>query len=72
MGGLIEGTWQLLAGQIVSVLLTLVYCFVVSFVLMKVVDLLMRKLTGKGAAMTYIEQMIGTDIIEHGEPSYLM
>ena len=50
----------------------LVYCFVVSFVLMKVVDLLMRKFTGKGAAMTESEQMIGTDIIEHGEPSYLM
>ena len=72
MGGLIEGTWQLLAGQVVSVLLTLVYCFVVSFVLMKIVDLLMRKFTGRGAAMTESEQMIGTDIIEHGEPSYLM
>ena len=72
MGGLIEGTWQLLAGQVVSVLLTLVYCFVVSFVLMKVVDLLMKKVTGRGAAMTESEQMIGTDIIEHGEPSYLM
>ena len=72
MGGLIEGTWQLLAGQVVSVLLTLVYCFVVSFILMKVVDLIMRKITGKGAALTESEQMIGTDIIEHGEPSYLM
>ena len=29
MGGLIEGTWQLLAGQLVSILITLVYCFVV-------------------------------------------
>ena len=72
MGGLIEGTWQLLAGQVVSVLLTLVYCFVVSFILMKVVDLIMRRITDKGATLTESEQMIGTDIIEHGEPSYLM
>lgn len=72
MGGLIEGTWQLLAGQLVSILITLVYCFVVSFILMKIVDFLLNKITGRGSALTESEQMIGSDVIEHGEPSYLM
>ena len=72
-GGLIEGSVNLFAGQVVSVLITLVYCFVVSFVIMKVIDYVMRN-TGsrKGAALSESEQMIGADTIEHGEPSYVM
>ena len=72
MGGLIEGGWELLAGQLVSVAVTLVYCFVVSFVLMKVLDIVSKRLTGKGAALSESEQMIGADVIEHGESSYVM
>ena len=72
MGGLIEGGWELLVGQAVSVAITLVYCFVVSFVLMKIVDLLFNRIAGHGAALTENEQMVGSDIIEHGEPSYIM
>ena len=72
MGGLIEGGWQLLAGQLVSVAVTLLYCFVVSFVLMKLLDTVSRKVTGKGAALSESEQMIGADVIEHGESSYVM
>ena len=70
-GGLIEGGVNLLGGQIVSVLITLVYCFVVSFVIMKVIDIVMRRM-GRGATMTESEQMIGADTVEHGEPSYVM
>ena len=70
-GGLIEGGVSLLGGQIVSVLITLVYCFVVSFVIMKVIDIVMRRM-GRGATMTESEQMIGADTVEHGEPSYVM
>ena len=72
MGGLIEGGWQLLAGQLVSVAVTLLYCFVVSFVLMKLLDTVSKKVTGKGAALSESEQMIGADVIEHGESSYVM
>ncbi|MDO5862302.1 MAG: ammonium transporter [Thermoplasmata archaeon] len=72
IGGLIEGEWTMLVGQLVNVVFTLVYCFVVSFVIMKVIDVVMKKATGKGAALTEEEQMIGSDIIEHGEPAYVM
>lgn len=72
-GGLIAGNVDLLAGQIISVVVTLVYCFVVSFVLMKVIDYAMKHVAGKkGASLSESEQMIGSDIIEHGEQSYLM
>ena len=71
-GGLIEGQLDLLAGQIISVIVTLVYCFVVSFVLMKVIDLVMRRFNGKGAVLSESEQLVGSDIVDHGEQSYLM
>lgn len=71
-GGLIAGQVDLLAGQVVSVLITLAYCFVVSFVIMKAVDYVMGRLNGgKGAALSESEQMVGSDVVEHGEPSYL-
>lgn len=70
-GGLIEGSLNLLGGQVASVVITLVYCFVVSFVIMKVIDLVMKRI-GKGAALTESEQMVGADTVEHGEPSYVM
>lgn len=72
-GGLIAGQVDLLAGQVVSVLVTLVYCFVVSFVLMKVIDYVMKSVgEKKGASLSESEQMVGSDIVEHGESSYLM
>ena len=71
-GGLIQGQVDLLAGQVVSVVITLVYCFVVSFVLMKVIDLVMRGFNGKGAVLSESEQLVGSDIVDHGEQSYLM
>lgn len=64
---------NLFAGQVVSVVITMVYCFVVSFVIMKAIDYVLRNAgSRKGAALTESEQMIGADTIEHGEPSYLM
>lgn len=71
-GGLIYGHADLLAGMVINVVITLVYCFVVSYVLMKALDIVLRRTTGKGAALSESEQMIGADIIEHGESSYLM
>ena len=71
-GGLIEGHVDLLAGQVVSVVITLVYCFAVSFVLMKAIDLVMRRFNGKGAVLSESEQLVGSDIVDHGEQSYLM
>ena len=71
-GGLIEGQADLLAGQVVSVVITLVYCFAVSFVLMKAIDLVMRRFNGKGAVLSESEQLVGSDIVDHGEQSYLM
>lgn len=71
-GGLIEGHLELLGGQILSVAITLLFCFIMSFVIMKAIDLLMTRFCGKGAKLTEDEQMIGADTIEHGEPAYLM
>ena len=72
-GGLIEGHVDLLAGQIISVIISLAYCFVVSLIIMKAIDYAMRNIgERKGAALTESEQMIGADTIEHGEPSYVM
>ena len=71
-GGLIEGNLDMLVGQLVNVAVALVYCFVVSFVIMKVIDWIMIKATGRGARLSEEEQMIGSDIVEHGEPSYVM
>ncbi len=71
-GGLIAGQVDLFAGQIVTVIITLVYCFVVSFIIMKVIDYVMKRINGKGASMSEEEQMIGSDIVEHGEPAYLL
>lgn len=71
-GGLIEGRLDLLGGQILSVAITMVFCFVMSFVIMKAIDLIMTRFYGKGAKLTEDEQMIGADTIEHGEPAYYM
>lgn len=71
VGGLIEGEAALFGGQVLAVVITLVYCFVISFVIMKVIDYVMRHVGSRsGAALTEDEQAIGSDIIEHGEPSY--
>jgi len=62
--GLLYGGTDLFIGQFLAVGLTLVYCFCVSFVIMKAISLVMR------VRLTEEEEMIGADIIEHGESAY--
>ncbi|MFA6679961.1 MAG: ammonium transporter, partial [Candidatus Methanomethylophilaceae archaeon] len=64
VGGLLYGDTALFFGQIVAVAFTLVYCFVVSFAIMKGLSYVMR------IRLTEEEEMIGADIIEHGESAY--
>ncbi|MDR0888122.1 MAG: ammonium transporter [Candidatus Methanoplasma sp.] len=62
--GAIYGGWDLLGGQFVAVGFTLLYCFVVAFVLMKIISLVMKY------RLTDDEEQIGADIVEHGESAY--
>ncbi|MDR2845692.1 MAG: ammonium transporter [Candidatus Methanoplasma sp.] len=62
--GAIYGGWDLLGGQFVAVGFTVLYCFVVAFVLMKIISLVMKY------RLTEDEEQIGADIVEHGESAY--
>jgi len=62
--GLLYGGTDVFMGQFVAVGFTLAYCFIVSFVIMKAISLIMR------VRLTEEEEMIGADIIEHGESAY--
>ena len=64
--GLLYGGTSLFAGQIVAVVATLAFTFAVSFVLIKLIGRFMD------IRLTEEEEMIGSDVIEHGEPSYNM
>lgn len=64
--GLIYGGTSLFAGQIVAVVATLAFTFVVSYAIMKILSMFMD------VRLTEDEEKIGADIIEHGEPSYNM
>ena len=67
-GGLIySGDWHLIAGQIVAIVFTLVFCFVVSYIIIFVIGKLM-----KGVRISENEEAMGQDIVEHGEPAYVM
>ena len=66
VGGLLYGDASLFVGQIAAVAFTLVYCFVVSFLIMKGLSYVMK------IRLTEEEEMIGADIIEHGESAYDM
>ena len=62
--GLIEGSISLLGAQIAAVAFTLIFCFAVSYAIIKVLSIFMR------IRLTEEEEMIGADIIEHGESAY--
>ncbi|MCQ2085282.1 MAG: ammonium transporter [archaeon] len=62
--GIIFGEFDLLIGQIASVALTLVFCFVVSYAIIWVISKFMP------VRVSEMEEIIGQDIVEHGEPSY--
>jgi len=62
--GLIYGNTDLFFGQIIAVISTLVFCFVVSYLIIWIISKFMK------VTMDENEEIIGADIIEHGEPSY--
>ena len=66
VGGLITGSWELFVGNIVAVVVTLVFCFVVSYAIIWVLGKVMR------VRATENEELIGQDLVEHGEPAYVM
>ncbi len=66
VGGLITGSWELFVGNIVAVIVTVVFCFVVSYVIIWALGKVMR------VRATEDEELIGQDLVEHGEPAYVM
>jgi len=62
--GLLYGGVDLFVGQFLAVGFTLAYCFIVSFVIMKLLSKVMR------IRLTDEEEMIGADVIDHGESAY--
>ncbi len=64
--GLFYGNPGLFFVQLKATLITIVYSFVVSFILLKLVDLVM------GLRVTVDEERIGLDLTQHRETSYTM
>ena len=64
--GLIDGGTDLFVGQVVAAAITLAYCFAVSF---SIIFLISRFMTVR---LSEDEEAIGADIMEHGEPSYII
>ncbi len=64
--GLIYGSIDLFAGQIAAVILTIVFCFAMSYAIIWVISKFIR------VRLTENEEAIGADMTEHGEPSYNM
>jgi Amt family ammonium transporter len=63
--GLIDGRAELMAGQLVAVVITWVLAAVVTFVLLKVLDATM------GLRVKKDEEMQGLDLSQHGEEGYI-
>jgi Amt family ammonium transporter len=63
--GLIDGNPQLIVGQIVAVLVTVVFAAVVTFVLLKILDATM------GLRVKRDEELQGLDLSQHGEEGYI-
>lgn len=67
-GGLIySGDWHLIVGQIVAILVTVVFCFVISYALIWIVGRVI-----KDTRISENEEAMGQDIVEHGEPAYYL
>ena len=62
--GLIYGSADLFIGQIVAVIATIAFCFLMSYALIWLISKVMR------VRLTEEEETIGADISELGEPSY--
>ena len=63
--GVIDGSWSLFTGQLVAVAVTAVFSIVVTFVLLKVLDLTL------GLRVTRDEELQGLDLSQHGEEGYI-
>lgn len=63
--GLIYGSVDLFVGQIVAILGTLAFCFTVSYCIIWCLSKVMR------VRVTEEEEMVGQDLIEHGENAYM-
>ena len=67
-GGLIHsGDWHLIVGQLVAIVVTVVFCFVVSYVLIWIIGRVI-----KDTRISEKEEAMGQDVVEHGEPAYFM
>lgn len=62
--GLVHGSAKLLGLQALSVVITFVYTFVVSWVILKVIDLVF------GLRVSNDQEQVGLDLTEHGEAAY--
>ena len=63
--GIIDGNYKLIVGQVVAVLVTVVYAGVVSFIILKVLDKTM------GLRVDEDAETRGLDLSEHGEEGYI-
>ena len=63
--GLIYGSADLLIGQIVAIIGTLLFCFAVSYGIIWCLSKVMR------VRVTEEEELVGQDLIEHGENAYM-
>jgi len=63
--GLIYGSADLFIGQIIAVVVTLVFCFSVSYGIIWILSKAMR------VCVTPEEELVGQDLIEHGEHAYM-
>lgn len=63
--GLIDGNTSLIVGQIVAVLVTIVFSTVVTFILLKIIDATI------GLRVPQDRELHGLDLSEHGEEGYI-
>jgi Amt family ammonium transporter len=63
--GLVDGSWRLLGGQVVAVLVTWVFAVVMTLILLKILDATM------GLRVSQDEEVQGLDVTQHGEEGYI-
>ncbi|MCQ2069878.1 MAG: ammonium transporter [archaeon] len=64
--GLFFGSTDLIIGQIIAILITIVFCFVVSYAITFLLSKIMK------VRIPEEEEPIGQDLVEHGEPAYMI
>ena len=67
-GGMIySGDWHLFVGQLVAIVVTIMFCFVISYAIIWIIGHVI-----KDTRISEKEEAVGQDIVEHGEPAYYM